>query len=277
MGAYSLIGASIAPTLNMVSVDLQPRCVAATRCHLALNHLKADVLNRYVSNNATAGPIDVPDYTCDSMASPTAVGGRRPNGNLRALSNALMQGRFNRSRLQSVLPLALGTYMHSRLQPNDRIVVTKIDTEGFEPRVLESLRPVWHAMDDVVMELQPHAWRHHNISVDTAIATLRDFMTTNAYKVVTLPHAEGARPAATPDLVDPCRLPQRRSASKRRGWKPRTHGLRSAEVYDVDGLIAMVKDVLPRPPGAFYEMLLTKRWSSCAAALSAKAIRSERV
>ena len=62
------------------------------------------------------------------------------------------------------------------------------DTEGFETRVLESLRPAWHLLGDIVFELQAGAWRHHNVSLADGLKTLSELIDANNYRVVTLPH-----------------------------------------------------------------------------------------
>jgi FkbM family methyltransferase len=265
MGAYSLVGAAIAPNLSTLSVDMQPRCVQATRCHLALNGLldRAIVINGYVSGNASAPPIDVPLDSCDSMASPSAVGGRRPNGANRANQNAIVQGRFNRSLLWPVRAFWPSQLLRQRLQPGERIAIVKIDTEGFEPSILQALRPLWPLIDDLVVELQPSAWRLHHIDVETAIATFRELLVSNQLRAVTLPHPQwkemGLRLMVSYDLVDVCKLPRRAGPVKGLGWLPHAQGLRKAEVYDADGLEAMIREILEKAPGSFHEVLLTRR------------------
>ena len=266
MGVYSLVGASIAPDFKTFAVDMQPDCARLTRCHLALNGLidRAEVHNRYVTGSASAAPVEVPKDECNSMASPTAVGGRRPDGRLRAKSNALLQGRVNRSTLLPVPPLLLGALLRERLPTGGRVAVVKIDTEGYEPVILDALRPVWPLIDDLVVELQPHAWRLHGLDVEAAIATLRELVEAHHFRVVTLPHPrwkEMSRRsvAGSYDLVDCCKLPKRSAPVAGLGWLPHHLGMRKAEVYDAEGLTKMLRAVLTRPPGAFYEVLLTRR------------------
>eukprot|EP00966_Prymnesium_polylepis_P086362 1999410-Prymnesium_polylepis.1 len=272
IGMYSLVArAPVAPTFQLVGVDLQPHCVTLTRCHLGVSGLygsRSELLNRFVTSGATptaSSPVLVPAGVCDSMASPTAVGGRRPDGRLRARSNTIAGGRYNASALVPVAPLQLGEYLRDRVEKGSRVAVTKIDTEGFEPLVLESLRPVWHLMDDVIMELQPLAWQHHNVSRDAAIETLRALVEANRYRIVSLPHARWREGSATLhkadiSLVDPCRL---RAAA---GRMPKERGLHEAEIFSVEGLGGMVDAILSRAgrrAGLFYELLLTKRGQRC--------------
>ena len=77
----------------------------------------------------------------------------------------------------------LGSKAHSA-----RIAVAKVDTEGYEPLVLEALRPVWLRIDNVVTEVQPLAWASHSISAEAALTTFRDLVALNGYTIVTLPH-----------------------------------------------------------------------------------------
>ena len=48
--------------------------------------------------------------------------------------------------------------------PQRRIAMLKVDTEGFEPHVLESIRPLWPKIGDVLTEVQPHACSHRPVS-----------------------------------------------------------------------------------------------------------------
>ena len=69
----------------------------------------------------------------------------------------------------------------------------------------------------------------------------------------------GLRVMASYDLVDVCKLPRRVGPVKGLGWLPHPSGLREAEVYDADGLEAMIREILKKAPGSFHEVLLTRR------------------
>ena len=188
VGIYSLLAAALSkrhPLGAVVAIDMQPLCSSLVRCHLELNQLStAQVLTAYVADGPRDAPIDVPTDDCEVMASPSAVAGRFPNGRLRKKNLAL-----DRRTLQQVSSLHLGEHIGSlAVDPMAPIAATKIDTEGFETRVLESLRPVWPRMGDVLLELQPAAWRHHNVTTDGALRTLRDIITANRYRVIRLLH-----------------------------------------------------------------------------------------
>ena len=54
--------------------------------------------------------------------------------------------------------------------------------------MLESLRPAWHLLDDVIFEMQVGAWAIHGVELDDGLRTLRQLIAANDYRVVTLPH-----------------------------------------------------------------------------------------
>ena len=225
MGFYTVLGATIAPNFQMLSVEMQPKCAQIITCGLLLNRLpnctvdrlgllarmnsleervcpKVTVLNRYVGDSSR-GPIDVPAATCDTMASPSAVGGRRPDGRLRST-----EAHLNQTLKQAVRPIMLGKYLVRHMMPGERVAVVKIDTEGFEARALESLRPAWPVIDDIVLEIQPAAWRYHGLSLEEGIGIFRDLFRLNKYRAVSLPKRVGQKGRfVTADLVDPCSLP----------------------------------------------------------------------
>ena len=94
-GFYTSLAARIAPSVRVVSVDMQPRCIDLVLCHLAANHVphspRVAAINRYVAADENASALQVPIQACDSMAAPTATAGRRPNGKLRGTQIRLNQ------------------------------------------------------------------------------------------------------------------------------------------------------------------------------------------
>ena len=137
----------------------------------------------------------------------------------------------------------------------------KIDTEGFEPHVLESIRPLWPQLGDVLTEVQPHAWKFHNLTADAALATFRELITLKQYVVVTLPHTTleqrklGTWNVTAASHLDVCTLPVHRGVPH---TIVPTVGLETAEVLDVDGFEAFVRNILRRPRlGLFHEFWLT--------------------
>ena len=87
---------------------------------------------------------------------------------------------LGRMRLVEVPPLHLGAHLASGLRRSPRASVIKIDTEGYEIAVLEALRPIWPQVDDVIMELQPNAWTHANVTLTQGIRTLQELMRSRA-------------------------------------------------------------------------------------------------
>ena len=151
---------------------------------------------------------------------------------------------------------------HLAAHPFGYVAALKIDTEGFEIPVLQSLRPVWHLIDNVIMELQPRTWPTHNVSTAVALATVSELVSENQLTIVTLPHAswKELRPksqAATADMVDPCKLPTRLGAATD-ATVPRSKGLRNAEVFRLEHLTAALENAFRGKGDAlFFELLLT--------------------
>ena len=42
---------------------------------------------------------------------------------------------------------------------------------GYETRVLESLRPAWHLLGDIVLEIQVSAWAGHGVKLEEGLGT----------------------------------------------------------------------------------------------------------
>ena len=276
MGFYTTLAADVSPkSVRLTAVEMQPRCIDIVRCHLWINGVADDdphrvqTLNRYVTHHEdeNAPAVRVPKRACDTMASPTATAGRRPDGTLRSTQKLLDQ-----RETVPVRPIAIGRHMLTRMAPSARIAATKIDTEGFEPRVLAALRPVWHRMADVILELQPLAWRYHNISLDEALSTLRAFAHApftygpyHGYAIVTLPHASASESAvlthpALPELIDPCRVRSLRGSGRKALIE---HGMTNARVMRYEQLEAAITSIVQsggKGSGrGFFEVLFARR------------------
>lgn len=264
LGFYSVVAASLAPHLKLLSVDMQPKCAELTQCALQLTGLlpseNITLLNRYVTTKGSDA-INVPEQACDTMASPTAVAGRRPDGRLRGTMR-----RLNQTVLVPVNPINLGRYLMQRMHVRERVVAVKIDTEGFEAKVLESLRPAWHKLEDIIFELQPTAWKHHGVDVDVGIATFREFMIPNNYRVMSLPRYMGGsgqgKLVVEGHHVDPCKLPKRnftRTPKWQLGSQVPVHGMTRAVVFDFEGLEDIIRKAVAKNNHFFYEFMLTKK------------------
>ena len=257
MGYYSLVAATLGA--RVVAVEMQPKCFHLTRCHLHLNRVlrNVTVLNRYVARpGLRAAAIRVPRVRCDTMASPTAVRGRWPSGKLRHGNEPV-----NASDFQLVEPLIAGEMLLRTLPTGTELAVTKIDTEGFEPHVLEALRPVWHLLNDIVLEVQPSAWVHHNVTVASAMGTFRELIALKRYRAVTLPHRNTKRDSFKPVDLDVCKLPVRGDSEPPSAFTPTSGGYSSAYVIEtIHGFDAFIQNVLDNPSrGRFHEFLLTAR------------------
>lgn len=138
----------------------------------------------------------------------------------------------------------------------------QIDTEGFEPHVLEALRPIWPLLNDIILEVQPSSWVHHNLSVASALTTFRELMTTKQYRAVTLPHRNVKRDSFKPVNLDVCKLPVVGAAESAASFVPAKGGYGSAFVIETfSGFENFVKNVLDYPTrhGLFHEFLFTSQ------------------
>ena len=105
-------------------------------------------LNRVAATSEHVAPVRVPKTGCGSMASPSAVMGRWPHGlrskETRKLDKATPAHLRNATRI--VRPVHLADYVRRHL-PHARSFIAKVDTEGYEIQVLESMRTLWqHAV-----------------------------------------------------------------------------------------------------------------------------------
>lgn len=263
VGMYAMLAAQLGAA-RVVAVEMQPGCAARVRCNLGLNGMaeRVELHNEYVTADEAARPLDVPTAGCGVMNSPSAVAGRWPHGallkeNLCLERNGTAKYGFctgGPRRTAAVPPLLLGAHLTARLPPNATIAVTKVDTEGFEVPVLEALRPVWPRLRDVVLELQPHAWRFHNTSLEVGLRTLSGFLAAGGYHVVSLPHPAPGEPIDVTTL-DVCTLPLRPHDER----PTPTAGLRRAARFDVQGFERFVRFAHERR--LFVEVLFT-RWEA---------------
>jgi FkbM family methyltransferase len=260
VGAFAVLAALMGA--SVLAVDMQPACVARTACNLKANRVESEVRLAYVTADRHAAPIRVPDDDCAVMASPTAVAGRFPHGLLQKKTRVLY-GLDNRThtlspdmRMVPVPPLHVGSYLATR-RPLLAPSVVKIDTEGFEIAVLESLRPTWRTLTDVVVELQPRAWRHANVTLGGGVRVLQELVRARRFSVVTLPHADRRTNASSVAAWEACGVPL---ATSLRECVPGRGGVASARRFGADGLRRYVESVHSNPTrhGFFSEVLLTQ-------------------
>jgi len=268
VGWYSWLASTVSPELDIIGVDMQPRCHEVAECGLRLQHngslpANVELLRRYVSSSADGATLQVPDDECNVMASPDGVLLPKHTHKVNVSTTPARS-----ATMLPVRPIMLGAHLLEQFGSRKRAAVVKIDTEGFEARVLESLRPAWHLLGDIVLEITVKAWAHHNISLDEGLGTLRDVITANRYRVVTLPHTalgvgrgEAFWTNLGEELVDPCRLPHvnpKLPLPPNREWY---RGLANATVLHWHHLENLVRN---RMGGSFYEFLLTRKWEGCA-------------
>ena len=254
VGAYSLFASALGRTV--ISVEMQPGCMKQLRCHMTQVAMPEGtrILNRYVTSLNHQRPIRVPVKDCNAMASPSAVAGRWPHGLLTKATRMLSKESADilQNTTQLVHPINLANYIKHHF-PNRLISVVKIDTEGFEIHVLESLRPVWHRICSVVIELQPFAWKYSNVSRAQGLQTLREMMTHNSFIALTLPHSRTGVEQDASVSVHPCSY----NITHGQLVQPTT-GLETVKAYNAEGVDALVKYMLDHPGynGWFFDLLL---------------------
>ena len=263
-GVYTWLASAIAPGLSLIGIDMQPKCVEIAECGLRLLHSgtfpgNVQLLGQYVSRSSDDATLNVSDDQCDVMSSVSGYrhrpGRKRRPGGVEAV--------VRKVTTRPVTPIALGKHLLARFSSSgERAAVVKIDTEGFETRVLESLRPAWHLLGDIIFELQPEAWKHHGVDREEGLRTLRDLIKANSYRVVTLPHTAlgvGRGEAwwrIPPEFVDPCHLPHIKARATH--FTPLKAGLGNATVMHGHHLERLLNHYT-----GFNEFLLTRRWQSC--------------
>ena len=265
VGAYTLLAGALGR--RVVAVEMPPGCLEGQRCHASqLNHLNRHVrlLNRFVATSEHVAPVRVPKTGCEVMASPSAVKGRWPHGlrtkETRKLDKSTPADLRNATRV--VRPVHLADYVRRHL-PHARSFIAKVDTEGYEIQVLESMHALWPQLRALVMELQPAAWKFANVSAVRGLATLTTLMTEQSMIAVTLPHSKSGIEAHAKVVFDPCAYVMHRVA-KGELVSP-TVGLDTMRVLDTEGLIGFVQHMLrfPGTRGWFHEVLLVRKTDWC--------------
>lgn len=259
VGAYAVFAALLGA--QVVAVDMQPMCASMTACNLRVNKVEADVQLGYVAFDHVSHSIRVPDDDCNVMASPTAVAGRYPHGLMQRKSRVIY-GIDNRTFLLSptmqmvlVPPLHIGSYISNKRSVS-AVSVVKIDTEGFEIAVIEALRPIWHVLMNVILELQPRSWHYANVTLAQGLKILHEIITTQGFAVVTMPHADRQTNASMVAGWSACSVPL---ATGPHAFVP-GKGVLYSRRFGFLGLKHYVNSVYSNPNrrGWFSEILLTK-------------------
>jgi len=252
---------------HVIAVDMQPMCVSATACNLKVNNVTADVHLAYVAPDHMLHSIRVPDDDCNVMASPTAVAGRFPHGLMQKKSRVIY-GTDNRTFILSptmqmvrVPPLHIGSYLSNKRKVGT-VSVVKIDTEGFEISVIEALRPIWHMLDNVILEIQPRSWHFANVTLEHGLTTLHDLMKAQGFEVVTMPHADRKTNASMVAEWTACSV---QLATDPQAFVPvNVNGIENSRRFGFRGLKHYVNSLYKDPArhGWFSEILLTRTCSS---------------
>jgi len=266
VGAYTLLAGALGR--RVVAVEMQPGCLEWQRCHsVQLDQIRGRVrlLNRFVATNEHVAPVRVPKTGCAVMASPSAVVGRWPHGlrtkETRKLDKATPA--YVRNATRMVRPIQLADYVRRHF-PHARSIVAKVDTEGYEIQVLESMRALWPQLRALVVELQPAAWKFANVSAVRGLETLTALMAEQSMLALTLPHAKSGIEARARIVFDPCAYKMHHVAKG--DLVPPTVGLDTARVLNAEGLMGFVEHMLRFPgksSGWFHEVLLIRKAELC--------------
>ena len=269
VGAYTFLAGAFGK--DVLAVEMQPGCQKWQRCHLwQLDQLrgrnKVRFLTRFVASSVRrVAPVHVPITGCEVMASPSAVVGRWPHGmrtkETRKLDKATATQLRNTTRL--VRPLHIADYVNNQFS-HTRPLVAKVDTEGYEIQVLNSMRNLWPRLRALIVELQPSAWTFANVSTVQGLEILMALMAQESMIVLTLPHAKSGGVEKSARVVfDPCAYAVR-NLGKGEIVTP-TVGIDTARVLDAEGLMEFVKHMLqfPGKRGWFHEVLFVRMNDWC--------------
>ena len=194
---------------------------------------------------------------------------RRMPGRKLLSSGAPLRGRAAHSLSESVAHVAHGpSRLAPQLQalplpppPTTTISIVKIDTEGQEILVLESLRPVWHEVGDVLVEMQPSAWGFAGVSNSRGLSVLRELMTVRGYEAITLEHLNPSDRNSSARIAawDACDVPPITAEGRSAGLLRTSKGT-SLRLGFAD-LETYVRNALQDPLlfGWFWELLLTSK------------------
>ena len=132
--------------------------------------------------------------------------------------------------------------------------------EGFEIHVLESLRPAWGQLGDILLEMQPSSWRFAGVAIEHGLRTLRELMQAREYVAITLPHRGRDDASAAVAGWDVCGVPPLRARADRASvLRSSKGGFNTSTRLEHADLVEYVRSALADPMlfGWFWEILLT--------------------
>lgn len=161
---------------RIIGFDMQPWCVAISRCTLQVNGAAVAspiVFNRYVSpDNAT---INVSGRSCGGIYSVY----NHEHGDIAVRPVHL--GRFFTDK---------GTLMELNLDADFEVPLLKCDTEGFETVVLSTALPLLGRIHNILTEVFPDLWARQGIDVERAFAVFECMHAAGMDEMIDLPRRD---------------------------------------------------------------------------------------
>jgi FkbM family methyltransferase len=164
-----------------IGFDMQPTCVRLAYSTMLLNSFQkqTEIFHRYVTTR-----------TADAPVSPTKCsGGTAPNPKQANAESVLVQ------------PIHAGNALLER-DPNIQIAYIKIDVEGYEPIVLDTLEPLLagnHGVDAMMMEITPKNYPDYELERNDALTRFKRLFEVHGFKhVYKLPENVGVDVCAPP-------------------------------------------------------------------------------
>jgi FkbM family methyltransferase len=165
-GSYSILAAALG--CRAIAFEPQPGCRKRLKAAAAAAQQHAGVRRRvhvvpHPVGRVAGQPLRAPERGCRSAAPSVAPPPQNARSDGQHTVTAVAAAAAVEQALRRAWPAAPGA---PRAAP--RIAIVKIDTEGAEVSVLESLRPLWPRIDNLVIETTKYLWPR------ISNATLRD-------------------------------------------------------------------------------------------------------
>jgi len=179
IGSHQGLFMHVAGTLGFQAIgfDMQWLCVRLNRCGSLINgFLRHQVHYVYVSPTADNKSVLADSDTCRGGAQ-------------------AVDAPTDHSNRMAVYPMHAGKWLR---QQGMQIAAVKIDTEGYEPFILETLEPVMDQIDTIIFEISPASWSTFGLTFEQGVERISKMWTTHGFYGVHL--VEGGTPM---DICNP--------------------------------------------------------------------------
>ena len=161
-GWFSMISGAYG--IPAIAFDMQPMCVQLFGCASLLNGFSGhEVHHGYATSAGVAAAnvsVSIPGSMCVGGTSPYGPGGGERVG-----------------AEVPVYPIDIEAVIRSR---SHRVLLMKIDTEGYECILLGAVMPVISHVDHIIVEVSPSRWAEHGVSFEQGVALFRELYMTHA-------------------------------------------------------------------------------------------------